>query len=95
MNGRVAKALRKKAYGKDGSIRNRGYYETNVKKYKAEIEDATKKESLLKKGFDIMQEAVKGIVKEFKVWTTQTLVCDEKRRNYQNLKKQYYERRTK
>ena len=93
MNGRVAKALRKQAYGADGSIRQRSYSEINVRKYKKEIADPCKTDSLLKQGFDIMKQMVKDTMKQFAVWQTSTLVTDPKRRLYKRLKKFYYARR--
>lgn len=93
MNGRVAKQLRKMAYGKDGSIRNRSYSEVNIRKYKTEIADPSKADSWLKKGFDILKQVAEDTVKQFAVWQTSTLVTDPLRRRYKKLKKAYYAKR--
>lgn len=83
MNGRLAKKCRAEVYGKNFSPRMREYSQTNVKHYKTEIKDPTKKEGWIKRGFSVLRDKMK----EFLVFETSTLLADERRREYKLLKK--------
>lgn len=83
MNGKLAKWCRNEIYGREFSPKVRAYTATNVKHFKQEIKDPTKKEGWIKKGFAVLADAMKN----FLFWETSTLVSDDRRRAYKLLKK--------
>lgn len=83
MNGKLAKWCRRKVYGKDFSPKLRTYTATNIKHYKTEIKDATKKQNWIEKGFSVLADKMQN----FLLWETSTLVADDRRREYKLLKK--------
>lgn len=90
MNGRVAKKLRKMAYGKEGSIRGpREYFQTNKINKMTDLSKAPDHylKSLIEKGARIVAEQGK----KFLSVLTYTQVASGHRSVYQQLKKRYYE----
>ena len=87
MNGAKAKILRRKVYG-EGAQRDRKYGMTNVRNYKMAV-DEKRKESLIKRGFQIASEIVENFKKDWLVFSTGTLIADPQRRQYKDMKREY------